>query len=197
MKRTLFTALVLVLIGAGTILAQHPKGMEAPMPGMMPPGHPPMGMGMQMDDDNEGMMHCMKGIDFTDEQQAKLDKMRLDGQKIHLEKKAQMVDLQAKLKLALTAEKYNQKEIDDIAAKMGKFHQEAILMRAKHMKEVRDMLTPEQRIKFDSRILDGGPMNCGGPGMGMGRGMGKGPGFGSDCNDDCEQKRFRGGRKCD
>ncbi len=192
-------ALALILISAGTTLAQHPKEMGAPMPGMMPPGHPPMGMAM--DDDEDGMKHCMMGIGFTDEQQAKLDKMRLEGQRTQVEKKAQMADLQAKLKLAMTAEKFSQKEIDDVAAKMGKFHQEAILMKAKHVREVREMLTAEQRIKFDQSILDG-KMGPGGrsPGFGMGHGMGKGHDCGSGCDDDdddCDHKKKKGGKDCD
>jgi len=196
-KRILFTALALILIGTSSLIAQ-PKDMQAPMPGMMPPGHPPMGMGrMGMDNDDDCCMPGdMQGIKFTDEQRAKLDKMKLEVQKIRLEKKAQMVDLHAKLKLAMTAEKINQKDIDDIATKMGKFHQEAILQRAKHMREVRDMLTAEQKIQFDQRILGGGMGGCfDGPGPKMGRGMGMGHGGGGDCQDNCDQ-RPRRGRDC-
>lgn len=182
MKRILPLALALLFVSTSLALAQIGNPADAPRPKMMGPGHP---MGWQMnDDDDDNFMPGMCGIEFTDEQQAKLDKLRLDGQKVRLERRAQMVDLQAKLKLAMTADKYSQKDIDDIAAKMGKFHQEAVLMRAKHLKEVRDMLTPEQRIKFDQHILSG-PMGKGFPGRcGDMPGKGKGPGCGFGCDDD-------------
>ncbi len=188
MKRVLYTAIALILIGTTVSFAQHGKGMDAPMPGMMPPGHPPMGMGMHMDCGDGACMKCMHGVKFTDEQQAKIDKMRLEGKKNHLEKKSMMLDLQTKLKLAMVADKYNQNEIDDIAAKMGKIHQDGVQMRAKNMHEVREMLTPEQRVKFDQSILDGN-MGHDGPGKGFmkGRGMGKGRGCeecGGDDDDD-------------
>jgi len=174
-------ALAVLLVLGGAAMAQPPKMMDdSPAPF---PGHPPMGMKMMhgCDDDDDAPMRCLDDIDLTDEQEAKLEKMALDHHRKRLERRAVMVDLQTRLKLAITAEKFNQKEIDDLAAKIGKFHQEAVSLKVGHLREVRAILNDEQRIEFDQNLLKCGP----GKGMGkgrfkkMGRGMGCGP---ADCD---------------
>jgi len=206
MKYLTTIALAVVLIAAGAVMAAPAADpTPAPMPGMMPPHPPMMGMMMEADDEGEdndgpGMMGCMMGLNLTDDQQASLQKAHLEMQKKQLERHAQMVDLMTKLKLAMVADKYSQKDIDDLAAKIGKFHQESVQLKAKHLREVRDVLTPEQRAHFDQMILSG-PMMGGGKGMkgmGMMRGMKRGgmcpmgSGRGNDDDDNAPRHRGRG-----
>jgi len=180
MRKMTITAVALMLL-AGAAFAQPP--MDGKSPDGMPPGHPKMmGMmghgGMDMkgcDNDGPGAMKgCMRSINLSDDQEAKLEKIHFTHQRKQIERKATMVDMQSKLKLAMTAEKFNQKDIDELAAKIGKFHQEAVLLKVSNLREVREILTPEQRPEFDQNVLNMGP----GMGMGMGMGDGKGRGMG-------------------
>ncbi len=170
MRKFALIAVGLLLI-AGTAYSEKPEEMEG-HEGMMG-HHPGMGMmgrgGMEMmNDDGPGpMMGLLRGIELTDEQRATLDKMRLDNERKMIERRSTMVDLGGKLKLAITADKFSQKDVDEIAAKMGKFHEEGITMHVANVRAIRDILTPEQRVRFDQNILSEGP------GMGKGMGMGR------------------------
>jgi Spy/CpxP family protein refolding chaperone len=189
-KLTLATAALLLFAGAA--MAQPPEG-NMPGHGMM--GHGPMWMG----DGGAGpMMGCLKGIELTDDQRGKLDKMHLDQARKMVERGGTMADLHSKLKLAITADKFSQKDVDDIATKIGKFHQEQISMHAAMMRAVRDLLTPDQRIKFDQNVLTMGRMGMGkrmgqgmGPGMKCGMGLGMGQGMGKCGPGGCDMKMGR------
>jgi len=168
-----------LLLTAGAVYAEPPEPMAPGHPGMMEmmgghggmPGCDMKGMEKMKCGDDDGPMEGLCGdLDLTDEQEAKAEKICYDNQRKMVERKSTMVDLQTKLKLAMTADKYSQKDIDDIAAKMGKFHQEGVLLRAAHLKAIRDLLTPEQKMELDEKVLKMGH----GQGMGMGKGMGKG-----------------------
>jgi len=198
--RKITVAAVAIMLLAGATFAQPqmdgktPDGMPPGHPKMMGMGHGPMGM-KGCDDDGPGAMKgCMRGINLTDEQEAKLEKIHFTHQRKMIERKAAMVDMQSKLKLAMTAEKFNQKEIDELAGKIGKFHQEAVLLRVSNLREVREILTPEQRPEFDQNVLNMG--HGMGMGMGMGDGKGRGKGMGKCGPGGCGEGPGRG-RMCD
>jgi len=184
MKKLTIAVFALLLL-AGAVIAQNTppakddddvQWMMKRHPGMMggPMGCGPMWMSDD-DDDDHPMCGCLRGIDLTDDQEAKIEKARLDMQRKKVENRAVIVDLHTKLKLALTSDKTTDKEIADIAGKIGKFHQDAVKMHADFLREVRKNLTDKQRIEFDRNVLMSPGMGMGmGAGMGMGKGMKKG-----------------------
>ncbi|MBM3326058.1 MAG: periplasmic heavy metal sensor [Calditrichaeota bacterium] len=168
MKNKLFLTALLALFIATVAVAQP----------MMAPGRMDCGKhrGMAMMADRptiDPLGRCLMGIDLTDQQKKDVEKLALEHQKKMLEQHAKMVDLKSKMKLALTSDKPN---IDDLAVKIGKLHEEKAKMKANHLRKMRDILTPDQRITFDRNILTIGGghcksrMGCGAGRMGCGMG---------------------------
>ncbi|MBM3328790.1 MAG: periplasmic heavy metal sensor [Calditrichaeota bacterium] len=104
------------------------------------------------------MLGMLKGLDLPADKMKDIEKMGLEHHRKMIERQAEMHDIHAKLQLAMTAEKVNQKEIDGLAARIGKFHEEQVKMHTAMVAKVREMLTADQRIRFDAHLLKmGGP----------------------------------------
>ena len=171
MKKTLFSAIIpVILLTAGLALAQ-PEPMT-PMEPPSPPSPPGCGMmcgpgGGMMGEAGCGMMGPLAELKLTDNQRVEIDKLKLEHQKEMMEPRSEIMALCNKLKLRITSDKFNQSEVDDITGKLSKLQQKQMQMHVKHMQAMRELLTPEQRLIFDSYVL-----SCK-----MGQGMGKGPGM--------------------
>jgi Spy/CpxP family protein refolding chaperone len=165
MKRTLVVMLMLTLfLGALAFAQQEPQKAAAPQAGKMG----------QM-----GMMHGKGGLGgkmglpkLTDEQKTKIQDLRLAHQKEMMPLRADLQKLHASMKLEMTADKFNESKVKSIQADISKVMNEIASKTIVHQRAVRDLLTPEQKKKFDERILSGGMMGNGG---GMKGGM-QGPG---------------------
>jgi Spy/CpxP family protein refolding chaperone len=190
MKRTLVVMLMLTLfLGALAFAQQEPQKAAAPQAGKMG----------QM-----GMMHGKGGPGgkmglpkLTDEQKTKIQDLRLAHQKEMMPLRADLQKLHASMKLEMTADKFNESKVKSIQADISKVMNEIASKTIVHQRAVRDLLTPEQKKKFDERILSGrmmgngggmqggmqgpgGPMQRGGKKMGRGMGMHQGmPGMGA------------------
>ena len=177
MRKFIVAAAALILI-AGIAFAERGEDPAE----KMGPGHHGMMEGMGMEGCHGApMMGCLRGIELTDDQRAQMEKGKLHQEKIMVARKADMAQLQSKLKLAIVADKFDQGDVNDIVGKIAKFHQDGLTMHIKHMRAVRDMLTPDQRVTFDQNVLAMGPGMGEGMGGGMGRGMGPGMGECKDC----------------
>lgn len=156
MKRTIVAISVGMLMTAGIVIAQ-PRG-------------PMFGQGKG---DGRGPA---TGLNLTDEQKDKMTDLRVK----HLrEVEPLQADLQKQhsaLRLEMTAEKFSESRVKSIQSEIAKLQSDLGWKRAAHQRAVRDMLTPEQQKKFDTRILAGGPgPNAMKPGtMHRGRGWGRG-----------------------
>ncbi len=184
MKHKLILTTLMALFFASIVAAQP----------MTPPDMPGFGMfqhrmGLKAGNPcSEGPMGiCLMGIELSDQQRKDIEKLSLEHQKKMVEHRAKMVDIQSKLRLALTSDKLNQKEIDDLANKIGDLHKEKAKFRATHLRKIRDLLTPEQQTTFDKNVLKPAGRGKGlmhqGWRMGFG-GCGKGP----CCNPDTDEK---------
>ncbi len=168
-KHITIAVLTLSLV-AGLAMAQPQAGR----PGMGPghggwmsnqPGPPP-----------EAGFHkgCM-GLNLTDEQQKEIQALRLAHQRKMVELKSETGNLRDKLKLVITDDKFNEKAVSDITGKLAKAQQQRMEMKAKHLRKVRDLLTDEQKVKFDQKVLAGDI--CFGHGDGFGMKGARHPGF--------------------
>ncbi len=141
MKRTLITYLTLSLfILTGSLLAQPRQAGAGPM-------QPPMKQMMGQ------RILGTKMLGLTADQQKKVDALRLDFQKKMLPLRDEVRALQNSYKLLIIDDKASEGKLKAQLQKISAKRQEMALLRAKHMREVRSLLTDEQKIKFDQHIL--------------------------------------------
>jgi len=170
MKRTTTVTLLLTLFLATALMAQEEQAKaKQPNPQMQ-------GMGMMMHR-QQGQPGAPMGLGaLTQEQQKKMQDLRLAHQKEMLPLHTQLQKLQSDLKLEITADKVNESKVKSMQGEISKLTSELAGKQFTHMRATRDILTAEQKKKFDERILSGGMMGQGprGPRAMMGPGKGKG-----------------------
>ncbi len=121
----LFTA---ALLAAGPALAQRPHSPEGKM---------------------------AQGLQLSEEQKAKMADLRLEMQKEIAPLKAKLQTLRTDLKLMLVSDNPNMGKIEAKQRQIAEVQSQIAMARIRHQLEVRKLLTPEQRKKFDAAILSG------------------------------------------
>ena len=169
MKRiTVVLLLLSILLCALAFAQQEPQKAPTPPDGKMKKME--MMKGMMQGKGGPGAM--MGQLKLTDDQKTKIQDLRLAHQKEMIPLRADLQKLHSSMKLEITADKFNESKVKSIQADMSKVMNEIASKTILHQRAVRDLLTPEQKKKFDERILSGGMMENGG---GMQGGM-MGPG---------------------
>lgn len=131
MKRIMMSVVLVILVaGVQNVLAQPFR--QGPPPG-----------GMKWD----------RVLDLTEEQQGQIQDMRLNFRKEMIPLEARMDDLRAKLKLNIIDDNFDQKKMNEIISEQNKLRSEMQMKRIMHLRAVRELLTPDQRKKFDLHIL--------------------------------------------
>jgi Spy/CpxP family protein refolding chaperone len=106
-----------------------------------------------------------KMLNLSDEQKSKIEDLRLTFQKQKLPLQSKIQELRNDLKLELTKDNYDEKKVDQTLDQIGALKKEMYKKRINHMRSVRNLLTDEQKKKFDMHILssrgftDGPPMH--------------------------------------
>jgi len=105
-----------------------------------------------------GMQKMHKGggswkASLSAEQQSQIAKLKLDFKKKKYPLKAQIKQAKVDLALLITADKPNQKSIDQNIDKIVDLKSKIMRLKAKHKIAVRKILNEEQRVKFDMKIL--------------------------------------------
>lgn len=138
MKRlTILSLAAFVLLSVSAIFAQQGQGMRGTMP----------------DGDRPGFE---KGaLDLTEEQQTKISKMRLEMQKQMTPLRSKVQTLRSEYKLMIIDEKISEADLKSKLDEISGLRKDMALKRAKHQRQVRSILTDEQKVKFDQRILSG------------------------------------------
>lgn len=93
--------------------------------------------------------------DLTEEQQAKMQELRLQLEKDTLPLKTKVQSLRADLKIAMTAETFDEGKANNLVYQIQKVQSEMQMKHLLHQRAVRDILTPEQRKVFDLHLLSG------------------------------------------
>lgn len=137
MKTTKFFALLFSgLLLAASLMAQPPmsqfKGRQ--------PGQPPAGKAMAQ-------------LQLTDKQQSQIAKLRLDMQKEMLPLRDQVHSLQTQYRLMVIDPKVSKADLQKQLNKISAVRQKMALKRAEHQRQVRSLLTDEQKLKFDQHFL--------------------------------------------
>ena len=178
MKRITVVLLLTIFLGALVFAQQEPQKAPTPPTGKMKK------MAMMQGKGGPGAM--MGLLKLTDEQKTKIQDLRLAHQKEMIPLRADLQKLHSGMKLEITADKFSESKVKSIQADISKVMNEIASKTILHQRAVRDLLTPEQKKKFDERILSGGMMgNRGrmqggmmGPGRMMQRGGQMAPGRG-------------------
>ena len=118
---------------------------------------------------------CKNIPNLTEDQQTKIEKLRTAHMKDVLDHRNQMGEKRAKLQTLQTADNVNMDEINILIEEMGKIRIEKQKKAAAHRQSVRNLLTDEQKVYFDSRMGRKGGM---GKGCGYKHGKGGGSGWG-------------------
>jgi Spy/CpxP family protein refolding chaperone len=95
-------------------------------------------------------------LDLTDDQMAKIQDMELNLEKEIIPLRSQIPVIEANLKQELTADQFNQAKVKTLIDQKAKILSEIELKQFLNQRAVRDLLTPEQRKKFDLQVLKEG-----------------------------------------
>ncbi len=101
------------------------------------------------------MMQKMNFLQLTEKQQQQIDKMRLEFQKEVLPLRDKVQSLRNEFKLMIVDEKVSKSGLKKQLEKISAAKQEMALKRAQHQREVRKLLTDDQKVKFDQHIISG------------------------------------------
>ncbi len=124
---------------------------------------------------NDQGYFCNNLPDLTDEQQTKITEFRTKHLKQMQDDRNQLALKRASLQVMRTAESVDMSAINKIIDEMGVIQTRKHKNREQHFQDVRNLLTDNQKIYFDS--FNRGNGNRGfGQGRGSGRGQGKGSG---------------------
>ena len=92
-------------------------------------------------------------LDLTEEQQAKIDEMRLELQKEMIPLRSEIGSLNDELKLEMVAERFNKSKVENLVEKISDVKEKMQLKKLVHQRAIRDLLTQEQQKKFDLNHL--------------------------------------------
>jgi len=108
---------------------------------------------------------CLAGLDLSDKQKQQIAKLKRDHHRKMVELGSKMAGMRGKIKLMITGEDFKQSDLNELCQNIGKFHERMVQMRVNHMRQIRNLLTDEQKVIFDQRVLSrpgpGGPMMMG------------------------------------
>ncbi|MDA3945032.1 MAG: Spy/CpxP family protein refolding chaperone [Bacteroidetes bacterium] len=120
--------------------------------------------------------HCMNIPDLTDDQQTKLEMMRTTQMKAMQDFRNQMGEKRARLQTLRTADKADMTAINKTIDEMSVIRTNMQKQREQHIQSVRNLLTEDQKVQFDSMKRGNGQGFGCGQRNGQGRGCGKGRG---------------------
>ncbi len=153
----------LLTLGLIVLLAFAIAAMAQPQPAPTPAGAPGKFMMGQM-------------LNLTPEQQEQIAALRLELQKKNLPLRSKLNDYRAEIKLLVVSDNYSRSKVESLISKINDVRKQLMLNRIEFQRKVRNLLTPEQRTRFDARILSGKGMHGkpGRPGPGMKKGCAPG-----------------------
>jgi Spy/CpxP family protein refolding chaperone len=122
---------------------------------------------------------CNRIPDLTEDQQVKIEALRVNHLKERTALRNQTNELRAKKQTLMTSDNADMKEINSVIDQMTELQNKKLKESAQHRQNVRNLLTDDQKVYFDSRPGRGHRNgmrsgNRGGRGQGNGQGTGNG-----------------------
>ena len=131
------------------------------------------GMNQKQGQGMNQMGFCQMIPDLTEDQENKIEALRLEQMKASTAFRNQKNELMAKKQTLMASDNSDLKEINAVIDQMTDIHNKMMKASAKHHQDVRNLLTDEQKVIFDSKSMHGH-----GHGKGHGKGMRNGSGNG-------------------
>lgn len=116
------------------------------------PGNPPVGPERPM----FGQKAPMSRLGLTDQQQAKIEKLRLQFEKEMLPLRDKVKSLNTEYRLMVIDEKASKAQLKAQLDKISALRTTMALKRAEHQRQIRNLLTDEQKLKYDQHYLNPG-----------------------------------------
>ena len=133
----LFVSLTVILLSVGMLVAGPKRG-----------------------GDNPRQMARM--LDLTESQESQIMDLKLTLQKEILPLRTELSNLRSQLKLEITAEDFNENKVSKLASQIADLQKQIRIKRILHQRAVRNLLTEEQKKKFDLHIIARGDYRRGG-----------------------------------
>ncbi len=105
---------------------------------------------------HKGPGKMMDALELTDEQESQILELRLDHQKEMMTLRDERHGLRTEMKLLLTEDNPSSSKVSDLAGKVGDVAKKTALEKADHRMKIRNILTDEQKVKFDLMALHRG-----------------------------------------
>jgi len=106
--------------------------------------------------DGDGPWHMMRMLELTESQESQILDLKLEHEKQILPLRTELNELRTQMKLELTADSFNENKVSKIMEQMSNLQKKIHMKRVTHQRAVRDILTEEQKKKFDLHILSRG-----------------------------------------
>ena len=111
----------------------------------------------------DGERFRFQALNLTEEQELSIEKLRLKMQKESIPLHTELKSLHDAHRLMVIDDKASDSEIEKNLRKQNEIRTDLGLMRVKHLREVRSLLTDEQRVTFDNHYLTKGKRGPRGP----------------------------------
>lgn len=92
----------------------------------------------------------MSILDLSAEQRDQVKEVRLNNQKGMLPFRNAMQEKNAKLRTLTTADNYDEEAVKELISEIADLRSAMLTMQIAHRQQIRELLTEEQRIKFDT-----------------------------------------------
>lgn len=139
MKRTIISGLALtLLLTSGSLFAQRPgKTNDRPMR------------------QYNQQFRQRADLDLSAEQQIQIDKLRLAHQKEVTLLRSEVQNLNTAYRLMIVDESVSEAKLKKQIALISEKRETLNLKRVQHQRQVRNLLTDEQKVKFDQHVISG------------------------------------------
>lgn len=115
--------------------------------------HNPDRMQERMQQNQKGMgnhhMQLMAKLDLSEEQKNQIQEWHLDQLKEMMTQIASIKEKYAQLQTLKIADNYNENAVNDLIEEISELKSAMMKQRASHQQNIREILTDEQRVKFD------------------------------------------------
>lgn len=113
------------------------------------------------DKQGQNQQRMMTQLNLTDEQRAKVEEIHLNGQKGMIPLRNNIQEKNAQLRTLRMSDDYDEAAVNALIEEIGELRTAMMAMRTGHQQQIREILTEEQRIKFDSMQQLRGPKQKG------------------------------------
>lgn len=109
----------------------------------------------------QNQQRMMTQLNLTDEQRSKVEEIHLNGQKGMIPLRNNIQEKNAQLRTLRTSADYDEAAVNALIEEIGELRTAMMAMRTGHQQQIREILTDEQRIKFDTMQQMRGPKQQG------------------------------------